>query len=250
MKRLNDIESYLKDPETARQVYNELPDDKKWLLEKTYNDPTFYENLRKAMVDGTLSPAQREFLKQIGIVSEEFKPAKGPGNDNKEELKTEVKTEVKTETDPTITTALQNLGITAGDGNTFYTHELLDDGTVQWNIGDAWNDKTKYAALNMYSGYDWGDTYSGGIMMNFKDKGWLISNKALNDYLLNEDHIDGNELFKFTDEDLNGIQDDKLKQEMTTLVNKYRTDQEFKNLVNETIQQLKSDAKLRRVQNQ
>lgn len=248
MKRINDIEAYLKDPETARQVYNELPDDKKWLLEKTYNDPTFYENLRKAMVDGTLNPAQREFLKQIGIVSEGSTPAKS--TDGKEELKTEVKTEVKTETDPTITTALQNLGITAGDGNAFYTHELLDDGTVQWNIGDAWNDKTKYAALNMYSGYEWGDTYSGGIMMNFNDKGWLVSNEALNKYLLNKDHIDEQGLFKFTTEDLNGIQNDRLRQEMTNLVNKYNFDANFKQLVNDTIKQLKSDAELRRIQNQ
>lgn len=126
MKRINDIEAYLKDPETARQVYNELPDDKKWLLEKTYNDPKFYEDLRKAMVDGTLSPAQREFLKQIGIVSEGSKPAEGPGDDGAGP-KPESDGNEDDDTD-TITDALQKMGITDEGGSSagYYKPELVD----------------------------------------------------------------------------------------------------------------------------
>lgn len=138
MKRLNDIEGYLKDPETARQVYNELPDDKKWLLEKTYNDPKFYEELRNAMINGTLSSAQREFLKQIGIVSEGTKPAEGPGDDGEGPEDDGNDSDNTGDDTDTITDALQKMGITdeGGSNGGYYRPELVD-GQVRWNIGDA-----------------------------------------------------------------------------------------------------------------
>lgn len=138
MKRLNDIEGYLRDPETARQVYNELPDDKKWLLEETYKDPKFYEDLRNAMINGTLSSAQREFLKQIGIVSEGAKPAEGPGDDGDDDGDDGNDSDNTDGDTDTITDALQKMGITdeGGSNGGYYRPELVD-GQVRWNIGDA-----------------------------------------------------------------------------------------------------------------
>ena len=246
MQRLDAIKKYLDNPQIAMEVYDELPEDKQWLLDEHYKNPQFYDDLKDAMINGTLTDEQREFLNQIGIVSKKAAQPSKPGEDP---LETTVTDETKNDGEVTIASVLQEKGFTdntGGKGNGFFRATLDDDNNLVWSIGDKWNSDTLYAKLNDYSQYNFGD-YHGGIMINNNNSGFLISNPSTS-WLLKNLQDDGT--ITFTQTDIDGIQEPKIKAEIQNLATKYNEDTKFKELLDKTIAQVKSDAALRKGSNQ
>ena len=249
MQRLDAIKKYLDNPQVAMEVYDELPEDKQWLLDEHYKNPQFYENLKDAMINGTLTDEQREFLNQIGIVSKKAAPPSKLSKSGTDPLKTTDGDETDGNKEVTIASVLQDKGFTdntGGKGNGFFRATLDDDNNLVWSIGDKWNSNTLYAKLNDYSQYNFGD-YHGGIMMNNNNAGFLISNPSTS-WLLKNLQDDGT--ITFTQTDIDNIQEPKIKAEIQNLATKYKEDTKFKELLDKTIAQVKSDAALRKGSNQ
>lgn len=100
--------------------------------------------------------------------------------------------------------------------------------------------------MNSYSGFNWGDKYLGGIMLNNNGLGFLISGKGTQ-WLM--DRVDADGKFNFTAEDLNGIEDPAVKTEMIDLTTKYKGDAAFKKIVDTALNQARTDQRNRQMQN-